>query len=139
MEGADAAARGGRTLACERALRILDRLEVQSTPIAIHDRVIRGSPTLQGLYNLELRPVRKTYKLVLQICVDTAEDRETAADIALQVYRRMIRRGLEHAEDTTSLLFRCAAALPEESEKRREVEDLLASIESAESDAIESA
>jgi hypothetical protein len=117
---------GSRGVACERAFRLLKKLEVQSMPMALGDSAL-SSTTVRNLYDIDLRPLRKTYKMVLQICVDTsaAKDQEKAAAVAFEVYRMMIKRRFAAGDDTESLLATCSSRLARESDIRRKIEEYL--------------
>jgi hypothetical protein len=127
-----------RSIACQKAFLLLRRLEVQSIPVALSDSFL-SSTVVKNLYNISLRPVRKTYKLVLQICVDTSEpnDHDNAASIAFEVYRMMIKRGIDTGDDTQNLLTMCCSRLAPESEKRKEIEEFLS--EQPKDDSLQSA
>lgn len=120
-----------RDVACERAHYLLEKLEVQSMPIVLSDNFLRFT-AVKNLYDINLRPMRNTYKMVLQICVDTSEpgDHEKAASIAFQVYLLMIKRGFATGMDTEKLLLTCCNRLAPESTKRKEIEEFFSLIES---------
>lgn len=121
---------------CERALTLLDKMEVQSTPMFLSDRAL-NSIEMQKLYNVSLRPIRQTYELVLTICSESRqsrEDKEKAFDVAADVYRRMRKQGFVAHDDMTSVLRKIymtsvlrkiCTFLPTKSEKRKKLEDSL--------------
>lgn len=121
-----ASVKESRGVACERAVRLLKKLEVQSIPMTLSDSAL-GYTSVKNLYDVSLRPVRLTYKMALQICVDTFEpdDQEKAAAIAIEVYKMMIKRRFDVDDDTESLLTICSSRLAPESENRRNIEELL--------------
>jgi hypothetical protein len=112
--------------ACERALALLRRMEMQSKPLLLSDREFRLI-SMPKLYNRELRPTRNTYSLILRICSDTSHPSEyqLAVEVAMEVYRRMIRDNV--VPDTADLAMKCCAKLPEDSEKRTKMEALVRS------------
>jgi hypothetical protein len=111
-------------LACERAFRLLRRLEVQSIPCSLSDTAL-DSIEVKSLYDIGLRPLRKTYKMVMQICAETSdsEDHEKAAAIALKVQRMMLKRRFPLGEDSDGLMDACLSRLAPDSTARREIEE----------------
>lgn len=113
-------------VACERAFRLLRKLELQSMPMVLSDSALGASP-VKNLYDISLRPMRKTYKMVMQVCADTSrpENYEKAADIALTVQRMMLKRRFACGDDTTSLLTVCASRLDPGSKVRLNIEEVV--------------
>lgn len=117
---------GSRIVACERALRLLKKLELRSIPIALSDFALRTA-AVKCLYDINIRPVRMTYAMVLQICVETSdpEDHEKAAAVAVAVFRLMVKRGFVIGEDIESLLNACHSRLAPESANSKPLEEIL--------------
>ena len=113
------------SLPCVRALRLLDRLVVQSTPWVLTETWMRER--LPDLCDPDLKPNRAFFRLLLQICAATTTDRESAAAVALEMYQRCLAREEHHPDSKLDkLLMRCASALPESSETRQEIEAYVA-------------
>lgn len=93
---------------CDNAVRLLDRLDVQSTPLLFNDEDARGATQRISLYDIDLRPNRSTYILLLQICgaVQDPAQKERTAEIAAGVYQRMIAAGISPTAVTDELLER---------------------------------
>jgi len=109
------------SLPCVRALRWLDRLQVQSVPVVLNDQYVRKQ--LPDLYDLDLRPTRRTFMLILKICTHTHQDRERAAAVALEVFQRWIDQDSSHpGKGMTSLLVKCASFLPESSKTKQDID-----------------
>ena len=132
------------SLPCVRAFRLLERLEIQSTPLLLCAPWIKEQ--LPDLYDTDVQPNRSTYRRVLQICAVATDPHhcETAAAVALDVYQRydaitekksppqQVARGTDH--EMSTLLVQCAEALPETSPTRQAIEAYLAyrSVDSSE-------
>ncbi|GKY98702.1 hypothetical protein MPSEU_000826500 [Mayamaea pseudoterrestris] len=101
----EAAKRGTAPDACDRALDILNKLELQSNPLLLSDIESR-MPVALPLYNIFLRPTRHTYKLILEICLATkAEEKlEGALQIASEAYARMENSGIMSDKKNATLL-----------------------------------
>lgn len=109
--------------AARRALKIVDSLELQSTPFFMTDKELKSLST-RALYDLNLRPTNSTYQLLLQICNATTneEDFESAAEVAVEVYRRIIASSTtseKRAMKYLSLVENCINRLDEKSPKRK--------------------
>lgn len=117
------------------ALKLLDRLEVQSLPFLLSDPETQVA-SVAPLYDISLRPIRKTYKLVHRICVQTGneKDYEAAAEVALEVYRRMVARCLPLGKADANALARCVARLPASSAMRIMAESELRVLDDMEGD-----
>jgi hypothetical protein len=116
--------------AAERALILVEKLEAQSSPLLLSDSEVQ-SATIQNLYDTNLRPSPRTYRLVLQICSSSCssrtehpEEQERAAEIALDVYRRMVACGISPGAGSDKLLKKCHSFLEEGSSMREELESL---------------
>lgn len=103
--------------ASKRALRILNKLEVMSTPLLLSDDKLRGSSAVSDAYNLRLRPSEKTYEIVLMVCADTnpPSEHEMAAAIATDVYKRATLACVDSSDRFETLLRQCLDRLPTES------------------------
>lgn len=117
-------------IACERAFYTLQKLEMKSTPIILSDKTLVNLP-YKDLYDLQLRPVFKTYTSVLEICehtcvVDAREsDLEIAARVAFQVAQKMLGRGLTLNLEVRDKLQQISGRLPESSHHRQAMEQFL--------------
>jgi hypothetical protein len=85
---------------CERALRLLNKLEVQSMPLLsshLEARLVAGQ---FPVYDIGLQPNRNTYNLILQICAEVKDpvERKQAVILAADVQQRMADRGIKHIE-----------------------------------------
>lgn len=114
--------------AVDRCVAILDKLELQSSPLLLTSRDFFriGYPRL---YNFELAPTDSTYNLVLNVCAKSPDDHERVAAIALQVATRMRQRGLVHSPDTPILLRKCCDRLSLESEHRKRLEHFIETLQ----------
>ena len=115
-----------------RGEKLVRVLELQSTPLILSDMDATNT-TLRSLYNVNLRPLPRTYRFALNICAestDYSEKKEEIASCALSVFRRMERRGFVSQDDDTviEMFKRCIAPLPEESAQRKEAEAFLAQV-----------
>jgi hypothetical protein len=114
---------------CERALRLLDKLEVQSMPLLLNHLEARTVAQRIPIYDIDLQPNRNTYKLVMQICAEVKDpaERQQAVDLASDVYQRMADRGITPGEDMDDLLKRCQdkllASPEEDTESEQDVVD----------------
>ena len=111
-------------VACERAFRILQYLELSSTPAVLSDRALVNLE-YDGLYVLSLRPVEKTYMLVMDICVKTSRtsDFDKAASVALKVAQKMKKKKLKIDEkEVTAKLQHCCSRLPDNSRTREAID-----------------
>jgi len=107
----------------ERALAILEKLEMLSYPFLMNDREIQSS-TVRNFYDIELRPSRKTYNLVQRICLDAIRHDVKAVEVAFAVFEKQAeRRNVSTAE--YQLLSECVGRLPEGSEERKAAEGRL--------------
>ena len=80
--------------ASQRALALLDKLEMLSTPLLLSRKQVlkmQDSRTWE-LYQFELKPSTKTYEMVLNVCADTAapEEYEMAARVASTLGNRLL-------------------------------------------------
>lgn len=116
--------------AASRALHVFNQLQVQSTPLLLNERETRIE-SVSRLYDTTLRPSRKTCHLVHQICVETRNpsDFETALDVALEIYDRMVKNGPSPDKGTLDAVQKCIVRLPGDSDKRKTAEQLLQSRE----------
>ena len=76
----------------QKALELLEKLEMLSTPLLLTPKQVRSLNNID-LYRLDLRPSKKTYEMVLNVCADTVapNEFEMAARVAGVVGRRMAR------------------------------------------------
>ena len=124
LEGAKS---GTADRACERAMKLLERLEVQSLPLFLGILDTKATK-VQNLYNTELCPTERTYKLLLRICAETTKpsEKQVAADIAQAVIERMIQlEMLSEKKEAVDLFRACLSSLPDESSQRSEGEMFL--------------
>lgn len=114
---------------CYRAVRLLDQLDAQTIPLFLSDRSVRE--TNIKLYDASLRPTRRTYKLVLQICAEGATVtsnpvQDKILGLALNTYKTMItKKDFLPGKDTLLLLKQLESFLHEESSWKREIKSLL--------------
>jgi hypothetical protein len=100
----------------ERALRLLDKLEVQSMPLLLSHLEARTVAQKFPIYDIDLQPNQHTYRLVMQICAEVKDpvERQQAVVLATDVYQRMIDRGITPDTDTEDLLKRCQSLYGDE-------------------------
>jgi len=127
-------------ISAERALRILDKIEIQSMPFLMSDQevLIQSRP----FYDIKLRPSRRTYRLVQQICLhamdhrddeDGANQNSAALAVAFAVYEKLLAREMVAAGGGTGIgsdydiLAQCVAKIPAESAEREAAEARLES------------
>jgi hypothetical protein len=112
-----------------KAFILLERLEIQSTPLLFNIQAIASMST-PSLYNVSLKPVKFTYKLVLQTCAETQDPihQEAAVHAAFDVNHKMKIRGIHADEETVNLLVQCLSRLPEGCETRLKLERLIPEI-----------
>jgi hypothetical protein len=111
---------------CERALRLLDKLEVQSTPLLLSHLEARAVAAQRiPIYDIDLQPNRITYKLVMRICAEVKDpvERQQALKLAEDVYQRMVDRGITPGTGTEHLLKRCQSLLVDSIEEEMEIVD----------------
>lgn len=114
---------------CYRALRLLEQLDAQTIPLFLSDRSMQTASI--KLYDASLRPTRRTYKLVLQICSEAAAvtsktTQEEIVALALNTYQVMtIKREFSPGKDASLLLTQLHSLLSEESHWKREIDTLL--------------
>jgi hypothetical protein len=108
----------------ERALRLLDKLEVQSMPLLLSRLEVRKVGNQFPIYDIDLQPNRITYRLVMQICAEAKDpvERQQAVEVAADVYQRMIDRGITPDTDIEDLLKRCQGLLVDSTEEGTVVE-----------------
>jgi hypothetical protein len=77
-----------KNLPYRRAAHLLRKLEIRSTPMVLHNVVLREI-AVANLYSPQLRPYSSAYELVMQICANTSQPQyqAEAADVALEIYR----------------------------------------------------
>jgi hypothetical protein len=97
--------------AAERALEILNLLDVQSTPLLLKDAAYRKR--LSHFYDADLTPDRDVYTLVLKTCAMTVNPSEynRALQIALQVYQRMQAQDIVVSSTMYTWVLSCVADL----------------------------
>jgi hypothetical protein len=112
--------------ACRRAMKLLEKLEIQSSPLLLSNRDMQIT-TVKNLYDSILQPSIRTYKLLLNIyCAEAEQSQDDNTDVLLAVFKRMVERDLISDDpDTVKLLEKCLAFLPEDSDQRLEVEAYL--------------
>ena len=95
--------------AAERALEILNLLDIQSTPLLLKDSSYRKR--LSHIYNVDLTPDQNVYTLVLKTCAVTTNpsDYDRALQIALQVYQRMQAQDIDVSSAMYTWLLSCVA------------------------------
>jgi hypothetical protein len=114
---------------CHLALHLLDQLDAQTIPLFLADRSIPNENI--KLYDVSLRPTRRTYKLALQICSEAAAVtnkpvQEKVTALALHLYRVMtIKREFPPGNDTVLLLAQLQLLMSNESTLRSEIDNLL--------------
>jgi hypothetical protein len=110
-----------------RAWRLVEKLEMQSTPLLLSDREIQQR-WFPPLYDIRLRPTGNTYRLVQQICVGTANEQSfaDACEVALKVHKRLRSKGMIALDgsDNRNLSF-ALMRLPPDSVVRKAAEDEL--------------
>jgi hypothetical protein len=113
--------------AAVRAWKLLEKLEMQSTPLLLSDREVQQR-WFRRLYDVRLRPTGNTYRLVQQICVATANPQSftDACEVALKVHQRLRSKGMLALDgsDDRNLAF-ALQRLPPDSAARRAAEDEL--------------
>lgn len=117
----EAAKREETTHAATRAMQLVNRLEVQSTPLFLTDRDVSQT----NLYDISLRPNVRTYRLVNKICAETvnADAFPKAVKVAVKVYLKLMATGLEDENGVDrEALLRCIYKLPPSSEERQRAE-----------------
>jgi hypothetical protein len=112
----------------QRALRLVETLEQQSTPWVMSDREVQVSK-IPNLYDVAIRPTKQTYNRVLEICQATAtttknDDSITTANVAAKVYQRLLDKGWA-TESSRTKVAACCARLPEDSEQRKTIQKML--------------
>lgn len=100
------------TTCAQSALQILDKLEAQSIPLLMNDRETQIS-SLPSLYDIQLRPTRRTYGLVHQICLSSIKHDDKAIDVAFAVYDKLSKRGMVNATKDLNMLKSCVDQLPD--------------------------
>jgi hypothetical protein len=120
------------TCAPERAWKLLEKLEIQSIPFLLSDRETQ-LPSTPTLYNIQLRPSRKTYRLVQRICLEAAKSEkglDSAVKVAFRVYRQLLRRGMLAPDGSDDrILSQCIINIPQDDKRRvaiaKELQSLL--------------
>ena len=116
--------------ASQRALSLLKKLQVISTPLLLTQKELATIPDYQ-LYHLELRPNIKTYELVLNVCADTAapSEFEMAAEVAYDVMQQQLESPVIMYKKTfMNKIKTCLDRLPAESKLRTQIEELLSQL-----------
>jgi hypothetical protein len=118
----------------QRALTLLERLEMRSTPLWMSDDLVCKmqysiAPSSSNLlYDLGLTPTKRTYELVLNVCASTKapSEFEKAALAAAEVVERMIQKDMTDGSSVVSSTLRtCGDRLPHDSNTRLYIESLL--------------
>jgi hypothetical protein len=99
---------------CLRGMKLLENLEMQSTPLILSDKDV-SLTTVRNLYDISLRPSKETYNLLLKICAEAMRCENVSLNIPWAVVRRMAQRGmLSENEEAIQSFLAYAASLPED-------------------------
>jgi hypothetical protein len=116
--------------ASSRALAILEKLEVLSTPLLLSRKDVFLSNEI-SLYDFDLQPTKKTLDNVLNVCEKTAsaEEFELAACVAHKVGRRMVQNSAKTNSPVGKVSWRkmrvCMKRLAPTSPNRDRLETLM--------------
>ena len=113
----------------KRALLLLDKLEMLSTPFVLSRKQVAAIGGM-NLYEFNLAPTSKIYDLVLNVCVDTAApgEYEMAAQVACEVGRRLLQRKA-FRQTAAEKVQKCVDRLPSESVSIFAMKDIVLQLE----------
>lgn len=102
--------------ASQRALALLDKLEMLSTPLLLTRKQVLTIRDFD-LYLFDLKPTSKTYEMVLNVCADTVAESEyeMAAKVALAVGNRLLNQPNVFKENAIDKIQTCLDRLEPDS------------------------
>lgn len=118
------------TIACVRAARWVEKMEVMSTPILFPDHMLKKTGA-SYLYDTELRPSFDTYRIVLEACRDTADPKhlDAAADVALKIATKVLQQTKPMKKrQLASIVSNLKDKLPEDSQSKEKFAEFIVSL-----------